>query len=52
MEQAPDIEVTDEMVTAGVELLAEWDSDFYQGPLSSPREFVAALFTNIAIASA
>lgn len=52
MAEAAEIETTDDMVTAGVELLAEWDSESYQGPLSSAREFVAALFTNMASASA
>lgn len=52
MEKTSDIDVTDEMVTAGVELLVEWDFEFCQGPLSSARELMAELFVNMANASA
>lgn len=39
------------VIDAGVALFSEYDSEFYSGPLSSPREFVEAMFSIMASAS-
>jgi hypothetical protein len=38
------IEITPDMIEAGVDLLGEWDSDFYEGPFVSPADLVAEIF--------
>ena len=51
MVEAAEIEITPKMVEVGVELLREWDSDYYDGPLHSPSELVFAIFAKMASAS-
>lgn len=38
------IEVTPQMIEAGCDFLAEWDSPYYDGPFSSASAFVSELF--------
>lgn len=47
--QVGDQEITAAMLEAGVDVLIDWESDYYAGPDATPSAIVARIFSSMAL---